>query len=99
MNRGNIGSPHIGNNVYIGINATVVGNVHIGSDVLIAPNSYVNFDVPDHSVVIGNPAVVHHKENAIEVRLLQSLGTTCILSNSFYKKIREAEWHRRKVSL
>lgn len=63
MNRGNIGSPHIG--IYIGINATVVGNVQIGSDVLIVPNSYVNFDVPDHSVVIGNPAVVHHKENAI----------------------------------
>ena len=66
VNRGNIGSPHIGDNVYIGINATVVGNIHIGSDVLIAPNSYVNFDVPDHSVVIGNPAVVHHKDNAIE---------------------------------
>lgn len=66
VNRGNIGSPHIGDNVYIGINATVVGNTHIGSDVLIAPNSYVNFDVPDHSVVIGNPAVIHQKENATE---------------------------------
>ena len=31
VNRGNIGSPHIGDNVYIGINATVVGNIHIGS--------------------------------------------------------------------
>lgn len=33
---------------------------------LIAPNSYINFNVPDHSVVIGNPGVVHHKENATE---------------------------------
>lgn len=63
-NRGAIGSPQIGNNVYIGINATVVGKVRIGNDVIIAPNSYVNIDVPDHSVVLGNPAVVHHKENA-----------------------------------
>ena len=65
-NRGNSGSPTIGNCVFVGINATVVGNIHIGNDVLIAPNSYVNFDVPDHSVVIGNPAVVHLRKNATE---------------------------------
>ena len=59
-----MGSPVIGNCVFIGINATVVGNIRIGNDVLIAPNSFVNIDVPDHSVVIGNPAVVHSKENA-----------------------------------
>jgi len=34
------------------------------NDVLIAPNSYVNFDVPDHNIVIGNPARVIHRENA-----------------------------------
>lgn len=65
-NRGNEGSPVIGNRVFIGINATVVGNIRIGDDVLNAPNSYVNIDVPDHSVVIGNPAVIHPKENATE---------------------------------
>ncbi len=63
-NRNCAGSPTIGDNVFIGINATVVGNVTIGNDVLIAPNSYVNFDVPDHSVVIGNPGIIHYKENA-----------------------------------
>ena len=64
-NRGRrAGAPVLGDRVYIGINATVVGNIHIGNDVLIAPNSFVNFDVPDHSVVLGNPATVHHKVNA-----------------------------------
>lgn len=58
------GAPKIGNNVYIGINAIVVGNIKIGNDVLIAPNSFVNFDVPDHCIVIGNPASVHIKEEA-----------------------------------
>lgn len=33
-------------------------------DVLIAPNSYVNVDIPSHSVVIGNPATIHHCDNA-----------------------------------
>ena len=58
------GSPKLGNCVFIGINATVVGGITIGDDVVIAPNAYVNFDIPDHSVVIGNPGVIHRKENA-----------------------------------
>lgn len=58
------GVPIIGDSVFFGINSTIVGNIKIGSDVLIAPNSYVNFDVPDHSVVIRNPGVIHYKENA-----------------------------------
>lgn len=64
-NRGRrCGSPMLGNFVYVGINATIIGNIRIGNDVMIAPNSFVNFDVPDHSVVLGNPGVIHHKENA-----------------------------------
>ena len=49
------GVPTIGNNVWIGINAIIVGKINIGNDVLIAPNSYVNTDVPSHSIVVGNP--------------------------------------------
>ena len=66
-NRGKrVGVPTIGNGVSVGINATVIGNINIGDDVIIAPNSFVNFDVPDHSVVVGNPGVIHHKDNATE---------------------------------
>lgn len=66
-NRGkNIGVPTIGNEVWIGANAVVVGGIHIGDDVLIAPNAYVNTDVPSHSVVMGNPATIIPKEHATE---------------------------------
>ena len=60
------GVPVISDNVYIGINSTVVGNIKIGNDVMICPNTFVNFDVPPHSVVIGNPGIIHHKDNATE---------------------------------
>ncbi len=60
------GAPTIGNSVCIRTNSTVVGNIVIGDDVLIAPNTFVNFDVPSHSIVIGNPATIHHKLNATE---------------------------------
>lgn len=62
----NWGSPVIGNYVWIGINAIVIGKITIGDDVLIAPGAYVNFDVPPHSVVLGNPGRIHHKENATQ---------------------------------
>ncbi len=60
------GTPVIGNRVWVGINAVIVGNIQIGDDVLIAPNSYVNCDVPSHSVVFGNPCIIKHKDNATE---------------------------------
>ena len=60
------GSPIIGNNVWIGANAVIVGKVLIGDDVLIAPGSFVNFDVPPHSMVIGNPGIIKPRLNATE---------------------------------
>lgn len=60
------GVPHFGKNVCIRCNSTVVGGINIGDDVLIAPNTFVNFDVPPHSIVIGNPATIHHRDNATE---------------------------------
>lgn len=60
------GAPHFGKNVCIRCNSTVVGGITIGDDVLIAPNTFVNFNVPAHSIVIGNPASIHHRDNATE---------------------------------
>ena len=60
------GAPKFEGHCWIGTNAVIVGNVNIGKDVMIAPLAYVNFDVPDHSIVIGNPAKIIHKENATE---------------------------------
>lgn len=60
------GVPQIGNKVWIGTNAVIVGNITIGDDVMIAPNSFVNCDVPAHSIVVGNPAVISHRDNATD---------------------------------
>lgn len=51
------GAPTISDNCWIGTNAVIVGNVKIGSNVLIAPLTYVNFDVPDNSIVIGGEII------------------------------------------
>jgi serine O-acetyltransferase len=66
-NRGRLkGVPTLGDKVWIGTGAVIVGNIKIGSNVLISPNSFVAFDVPDNSVVMGNPGKIMHRENATE---------------------------------
>jgi serine O-acetyltransferase len=61
---GRKGCPTIGNRVWVGTGAVIVGKITVGDNVLIAPNSYVNFDVPANSIVLGNPAKIIPKEDA-----------------------------------
>jgi serine O-acetyltransferase len=61
-NRGRLeGCPIIGNRVWIGTNAVIVGKIIVGDNVLIAPNAFVNFDVPGNTMVIGNPGTIVKK--------------------------------------
>lgn len=48
--------PIIGNNVTIGTGAVIVGKIVIGDNVQIGANSFINQNVPDNCIVIGNPA-------------------------------------------
>lgn len=73
------GAPTIGNRVQIGINSTVIGGIKIGDDVLIAPNTFVNCDVPSHSIVIGNPCIIIPKDNATK---------NYIYYTDYFKKVR-----------
>lgn len=52
------GVPEIGNRVYIGANAIIVGRILVGDDAVISGNSLVNCDVPPHCTVVGVPAIV-----------------------------------------
>ena len=53
---GQLGAPHIGNNVYIGVGAKVLGNIKIGHNVKIGANAVVIKDITDNTTVVGNPA-------------------------------------------
>ena len=48
----------IGNCVYIGPGAKIVGNVKIGNNVAIGANCVVTKDIPDNAVVAGIPGEV-----------------------------------------
>jgi serine O-acetyltransferase len=49
------GYAFIGDNVYIGPGAKIVGSVRVGSNAAIGANCVVTKDVPDNAVVVGVP--------------------------------------------
>ncbi|KJJ83427.1 serine acetyltransferase [Candidatus Omnitrophus magneticus] len=52
------GVPTIGNKVWIGTNAIIVGQITIGDNALIAPGAIVNFVVPEYDIVLGYPGKI-----------------------------------------
>lgn len=50
--------PIIGDNVFIGAGARILGPIRVGNDCIIAPNAVVVKDVKENSIVGGVPAKV-----------------------------------------
>lgn len=49
-------SPSLGDNVFIGAGAKIIGNVIVGNNVKIGANAVVVKDIPDNSTALGIPA-------------------------------------------
>lgn len=56
------GSPIIGDNVYIGAGAKIIGNCKIGKNCRIGANCIVNKDVPDNCVCVNRGLDIIKKE-------------------------------------
>lgn len=50
--------PEVGANCFIFANAVVIGGIKIGDHCIIGANSVVSTDIPEDSLVVGNPAQV-----------------------------------------
>lgn len=65
----------VGNNVYIGINCTLLPGVSVGNNVVIGAGSVVTRDVPDSSVAAGVPArVIKSLDDYLAQAQANSLG-------------------------
>lgn len=59
-------SPVIGDAVYIGPGAKVIGNLRVGNQVVISADCVVTEDIPDKSIVFGAPGRVVSSEGSRE---------------------------------
>ena len=58
------GAPIIGDFVFIGPGAKLIGDIHVGDNAIIGANSVVTRDVPGNAVVVGVPGrIISNKGN------------------------------------
>jgi virginiamycin A acetyltransferase len=55
------GNTIVGNDVWIGYNATIMAGVQVGDGAIIASNSTVVKDLPPYTIIGGNPATIIRK--------------------------------------
>lgn len=60
------GHPTIGNRVFIGAGAMIVGKITVGDDAYIFPGSVVTRPVPPRAVVMGYPARIVSQDGSFE---------------------------------
>lgn len=64
----------IGNDVWIGRGATIMGGVHIGNGAVIGAGAVVAKDVPPYAIAVGNPArVVKYRFSEEIIQKLQKI--------------------------
>lgn len=58
LKKSKVGKVKIGDRCFIGLGAIILPNVRIGNDCIIGAGTVVARDIPDNSVVVGNPAKI-----------------------------------------
>jgi virginiamycin A acetyltransferase len=70
----NKGDTVVGNDVWIGQNATILPGVHIGDGAIVGANAVVGGNVEPYTIVAGNPAsLVRRRFDGELIKLLQTL--------------------------
>lgn len=85
--------PTLGNNVVVGVGASVLGNITLGDNVKVGGGAVVVRDVPDDCTVVGIPGHVTTK-GGVRVRTAAGDRLTCISmadQSTIDKIIRERE--------
>ena len=81
----------VGNNVFIGMNTTILKGVHIGNNVVIGAGSLVNKDIPDNYVAAGNPCklimpIEEYFEKRKKAQLAEAFGVYEMYVDKFGKE-------------
>ncbi|MGL5480054.1 MAG: acyltransferase [Clostridium sp.] len=84
---GSAGKVKIGNNVFVGVNSTILKGVEIGENVIIGANTLVNKNIPSNVVVAGNPCrVIMTLDEYIEKRKNEYIIEAKELVKEYYKR-------------
>ena len=81
---GEAGLTEIGDNVFIGINSTILMGSKIGDNVIIGAGSVVSGIVPDNVVIAGNPAkIIRTLDEHYRIRCSKTLKDATLYYNTY----------------
>lgn len=84
-----VGRIDIGDDVFIGADAIILPNVKIGSRVIVGAGSVVTKDIPDNSIVVGNPARVIGTYDAYVKKVNEQLENLPVWKTHYSQKTEE----------
>lgn len=87
----------IGNNVFIGVNCTILPNTTIGNNCIVGAGSVVRGKFPDNMVIMGNPAKSVMKMSFQKFLFLQNAGLIYTHDLSDKKKAKIVKEHFAKT--
>ena len=86
-----VGSPHIGDNCYIGAGAKIIGNIHVGNNCRIGANAVVTIDIPDNcTVVMEKPRLIINEKRKTN-RYYSKIGNELYEIHPFGKILVESQ--------
>lgn len=91
------GAPTIGDNVYIGAGAKIIGSVEVGNNVRIGANAVVHRNVPDNSVVVSGEQKVIAKDSTLDNRFYTYRDGWGYIENGRWEKIKDPEILERLI--
>lgn len=95
-----IGFVKIGNNVFIGNGAIILPGTTIGNNVIIGAGAVVATDVPDNTVIAGNPAkILCSCDEYINRNKARLESDEAFVSNKLFCERTEEEWEELKEGL
>lgn len=90
-----LGPVEIGDNVYISMDAVIMPNVSIGNNCIISAGAVVTSDVPENSIVAGNPAkVVGRFDTYAAFRKMFNKNNPVFRNQYLPQEIAEEAWER-----
>ena len=90
-----LGPIEIGNNVYVSMNSLIMPNVKIGNNCIISAGSVVTNDVPDNSIVAGNPGEVVGRFDAFVVLRRMTASKNKVFRNQHLpKEVADYAWEQ-----
>lgn len=90
-----VGCVELMDNVYVSMNVTIMPNVRIGKDCIISAGSVVTSDIPDNSLVAGNPAKVTGRFDVFAAMRKMGRKNTYVFTNQeIPDDVVKTEWQR-----